>query len=55
MNNIIEGRNYMMFKLTDKEQKNINEGAIFYTLFDLVYKIYRINKIKLLMKKLFVD
>ena len=44
-----------MFKLVNKELKNIDGGAIFYTPFDWIYKIYRTIKIKWLMKKLFVD
>lgn len=44
-----------MFKLTNKELKSIDGGAIFYTPFDWVYKICRTIKIKWLMKKLFVD
>lgn len=44
-----------MFKLTSRELKNIDRGAIFYTPFNWVYKIYRTIKIKWLIKKLFVD
>lgn len=42
-----------MFKSANNELKNIDGGAIFYILFDWVYKVYRTIKIKRLMKKLF--
>lgn len=44
-----------MFKSTNKELKNIDEGWIFYTPFDLVYKMYRTIKIDWLMKKVLVN
>ena len=44
-----------MFKLPNNELRNIDGGAIFYTPFDWLYKVYRTIKIKLLMKKVFVD
>ena len=44
-----------MFKLPNNELRNIDGGAIFYTPFDWLYKVYRTIKIKLLMKKVIVD
>ena len=44
-----------MNKLTNKELFNVDGGAIIRTPFDWICNIYRTIKIKLLMKKLFVD
>lgn len=44
-----------MSYLTNRELTNINGGATFYTPFDWIYKIYRTIKIKLLMRRLFVN
>ena len=44
-----------MNKLTNTELFNVDGGAIIRTPFDWICDIYRTIKIKLLMKKLFVD
>ncbi len=44
-----------MNKLTSEELFNVAGGAIIRTPFDWIYEIYMTIKIKLLMKKLFVD
>lgn len=41
--------------LSDNELINISAGACTYTPFDLIFKIYRIIKIRWLMKKVFVN
>ena len=41
--------------LTNKELFNVYGGAVIYTPFDWIYNIYRTIRIKLLMKRLFVD
>lgn len=43
-----------MYNLSNKELSNIYGGSINSTL-KFIYKIYRIIKIRLLMKKLFID
>lgn len=44
-----------MYNLEKEELSCVYGGAYFYTSFNLMYKIYRVIRIKLLMKKLFVD
>ena len=43
-----------MYNLSNKELNNIYGGSISSTI-KFIYKIYRVIKIKLLMRKLFVD
>jgi bacteriocin-like protein len=44
-----------MKSLTNKELINIAGGAMIDNLFDWIIDVYRTIKIKLLMKKLFID
>lgn len=44
-----------MFDLSNIELQNIYGGSIKYIAYNLISKIYRTIKIKLLMKKVFID
>ncbi len=44
-----------MNKLVSDELFGVDGGAIFYTPFDLISYVYRVIKIRWLMKKLFID
>lgn len=45
----------MMSKLSNYELLNVNGGASWNSAFNKLYEIYRIIKIKWLMKKVFID
>lgn len=44
-----------MFNLTNEELVKIDGGSKIYTPIDLIQKIYRTIRIRILMKRLFID